>query len=530
MNAPALSSVTHEETFLEARETAASSGALEHVPNHQRSRILSGMRWSFWLSTLAVGFGAAINFLLARCGPETLAVYGLLGVYIGMLTSLFYFGGDTVIMKFTPECKAEDRPSFILSYLGIILSFLLPFLLVGYLWPSVVRMVLGHDLDDGAAFVLLALAPVPVAFQVSVAGLKAMLEIKASQVLAKSLTLVNLCVYSLFVLFAPTLLKSYPRTVIWGAYLTLAAIAALIGGVLVYRACSRTRLRFFLPSGFWRYAVDTQAVSVTNFLAGRLDYLCLLNFGSMETLGRYVAILTVAMTVNLTSTLFMDTLLPSLTNMVASANERAAAQVFSVHMRILFLVSAAVSIGIMVMSVYVCRFLGPQYVTLTPFLVLATLFQAISVPGTYGGTLLASVGKQRPATLASIPKGLVFCVIFFSGRSQSLLGATVFANGLAAAGAGIVLMAAARIYAPFYPSVNSLWINTSFVECVVAALALYCLPLSFFTGVGLWIGAMFTLLLLGHYSWHELMSLSRIFLQGSKPAEAPALASEVAGS
>jgi O-antigen/teichoic acid export membrane protein len=503
-------------------QSRTSATALGHVPSHQRLRILSGMRWSLWLSGIAVPFGAAINLLLARVGPETIGFYGLLSVYVGLITSFLYFGGDTVIMKFTPECDANDHASFLVSYLVVIFLFLAPFVAIGYLCPAAIRLVLGKDLDDQAGVLLLCLAPVPIVFQMVTASLKGMLEIKASQVLAKSLAILTLCAYGIISVIARSTLTQYPRIVIWGIYFGCAALLAMVGAVRIYRSCSRKSLRFYLPVGFWRYAVDTQAVSTATFLSGRLDYVLILNYGGLGTLGRYVAIMAVAASVALLSTLFMDTLLPSLTNMVAARNEKAAAQVFVMHMRILFLVTVGVSCGIIVLGECVTWIMGPQYASVAGLLVVATLLQGMSVPGTYGGTLLASVGRQRVGVATSVLKALMFCAIFLTTWSHWLLAAAVLANGLAALASSIALMGVAQRGAPFYPSVTGLWIKAAFVQSAVAAVALWCMPLGPLTGIVTWIAGIAAFLNMGKYDVHELKRLMQIFMLGS--AKPPALA------
>ena len=82
---------------------------LRRVPETQRRELLGGMRWSVWLSCTAMPAGMLISLLLARVRPETLGVYGLLGVYVGFVSAFLYFGGDTVVIKFIPECAADAR-------------------------------------------------------------------------------------------------------------------------------------------------------------------------------------------------------------------------------------------------------------------------------------------------------------------------------------------------------------------------------------------------------------------------------------
>ena len=501
---------------LETPPESAPASSLGHVPHHQRTRILSGMRWSFWLSGIAVPFGAVINLFLARVGPETIGVYGLLSVYLGLLTSLLYFGGDSVIIKFVPACKPDDQVSFLVSYLAVILFFLLPFLGLGYFSPGLIGFVLGRDLDPRDGLLLLCLAPVPIIFQMVLAGLKGTLDIKAAQILSKSLNILSVLAYGIVIVAARPILIYHPRAIIWGIYLVLSTLITIVGGLRIYRSCRGARVRPYLPNGFWRYAIDTQALSVATFLSGRLDYIFLLNFGGLADLGCYVAVTTIATTVSLVGILFMDTLLPSLTNMIAAQNERAAAQVFTMHMRILFLVTVAMACGIMVLAVDVAWIMGPQYAAVVRLIIAATLFQGISVPGTYGGTLLSSVGRQRSGVITSAIKAAGFCAMFLVTWSRWHLAAAVCANGLAGILCNVTLMTVGRRAAPFYPSVADLWTKAIIVEATVAAIALAWMPLSWAAGVAVWIAAMAALLWAGHYDLAELRSLMQVFVSSKR--------------
>ena len=285
---------------------------LGDVPEHQRHRILSGMRWTVWLSAIAVPFSVAVNLLLARVGPETLGVYGLLSVYVTLTSAFLYFGGDTVVMRYIPECRPEERASFLVSYLSVILAVMSGWLVFAWFCPAAMRLVFGESHGDRLNFLLLCLSVVPISYAMVIASLKGMLEIQTSQKLSKSLTIGSLAIYAAIFMFNRSLLSAHPMAIIWSVYLGLSAVLGVIGAVKVVRLCRGARLRWFLPDGFWSYSFSTQQVSVTSFLAHKLDYVLIVNFGGLKLLGEYVAVITVAGIVPMVSGFFMDTLLPSL--------------------------------------------------------------------------------------------------------------------------------------------------------------------------------------------------------------------------
>src|SRR5260370_15167554 len=264
--------------------------ALTDVPAIQRHRVITGMRWTVWLSAVAAPFGVCANLLLARVGPETLGVYGLLSVYIGLTAQFFYFGGDAVIIRFIPESREEDRASLLISYLLVVLPALFGCLVVVHFFPGVLRIVLSEGGGDQFRFFVVCLAPLPIVYWMILASLKGMLDIRFSQILGKLPSIWALISYTGLYLAARPLMVRYPFEVIWTVYLIPMLVLGIIGAIRIVRLCGSSRLRFYLPRGFWSYALAAQQLSMASFLASRLDYVLLLHDGGLEVLGRFVAV------------------------------------------------------------------------------------------------------------------------------------------------------------------------------------------------------------------------------------------------
>jgi hypothetical protein len=103
-------------------------GPLGTVPAHQRQQILSGMRWTVWLAALSLPICYGTTALLARTGPEVIGTYGLLQVYIGVVTGILYLGNETVLVKLVPGIEPIERPIFLAAYFLIACLALLPLL------------------------------------------------------------------------------------------------------------------------------------------------------------------------------------------------------------------------------------------------------------------------------------------------------------------------------------------------------------------------------------------------------------------
>jgi O-antigen/teichoic acid export membrane protein len=491
------------------------AGRLGHLTDQQRHLILSGMRWTVWLSAITIPFSVAVNLLLARVGPETLGVYGLLSVYISLTSAFLYFGGDTVVMRFMPQCDGEDRASFLISYFAVILAVMSGWLTFLWFCPGAMRLAFGDEFNSRFSFLLLGLSVVPTFFAMMIAALKGMLEIRVSQLLTKCLTLGSLVIYAAIYCFHRSLLSVHPSLVIWSVYFGLSAVLGVGGAIKVGQLCRAKRLRWFLPMGFWRYSFNTQQVSAVTFLARKLDYVLIANFGGLKLLGEYVAINAIAYVIPVVGSFFMDTLLPALTNTIAVRNHSGAAQIFTMHMRILFMVMTATSCAVMVLAVPATVVMGSKYSSLGGLIIFMAAAYGISTPGICGGTVLASIGRQRLGIWALLINLVLFVCLFASLWWRFSLTGAVIAYGVALVISNAILMSIALRVAPFFSSISTLWLKAAVVQALVSFVALWWMPLGLASAALVWVGAVVIFLWLARYSPSECVDLIRTFLPRS---------------
>ncbi len=492
------------------------------VPEHLRGRIVSGMRWTLWLSVLAAPFGYATTVLLARTGPEVIGTYGLLMVYIGVVSSLFYLGGDTVVMKFVPELAPEKRLSFLASYFLVVLGALVPWLAAAALWPAKLHYLLGERAGAPFLLTILYLSPIYLIFSVVGAALKAMLEWRWAQTLLRVLTLGSFLLYATLFIAFRGLLKSHYTGLIWGIYLGLAALVTFLGLGRLLRLpgwpCPWRSLRFFLPRGFWSYTLSLEQASAVSFFSGRLDLILVLNFGGLKLLGSYVAIVVIGDVIRVAGRAFLDTLLPSLTNLLARRNLLAASQVLSLNLRILFLVYIAATCGLMFLAGPITGVLGARYVSLrVPFLLMA-LFLGLSAPGAVGGILLSSVGKQQRAVWIGLGQIGLFTILFLSLWPRWQLLGAVLATGISLLLSNLALLAVAKYSVPLRFSAGRDYVKFVLVGSGGALVAMRSLPFGLGGDLLAWAGAVGLFLVLARYRYDELRQLLHYFLPGPSGA------------
>jgi O-antigen/teichoic acid export membrane protein len=404
--------------------------SMASVPAVVRNQIVSGMRWTIWLSAVAAPFTYATDILLARTSPETIGAYGLLMVYVALVSTVFYLGGDPVTIKFLPELSRAEQPGFLASYFLVICLGMVPWLAAAMAWPSGLRYLFGRD-GSGEFFVfVLCLSPLPILYSLVLAAIKARLDLRLAQALTRTVTLGSFLIYAALYLACRAWLERSPIAIVWSVYLGLTTLAAGIGLCCLRASPQRSRFRIrprlVLPAGFWKYMLGTQQASLLGFFLQRLDYVLIVNFGGLKLLGEYVAITTLALTIPLINRFFFDTLLPSLTNLLAAGNLSGAAEVFRVHMRIVFVATAAATCGLVLLASPLTALFGVPYKNLASCVLLLSLLIGLASPGAAGGTLLSSIGMpQRTAWVRLFQVFAYAGLFFFLWPRYRLLGAVV---------------------------------------------------------------------------------------------------------
>jgi O-antigen/teichoic acid export membrane protein len=485
---------------------------LPAVPAEVRLRIFNGLRWALWLTLLSTPFSYGITVLLARTGPEVLGTYGMLTVYLAVVTCFFYLGGDTVSIKFLPELPRERRVPFVLSYALVVATWFGGWLVLLAIWPESLRLLFGKVGDRGFHLLLIGLASTSLLLNLVVGALKGLLEIQLAHALVRSITVAQCLAYAVLFLAFPGLLATRYGTLVWVLYLGLALVAALVGLVALFGrgrlALSRQDLSFWLPPGFWAFAMSSQVVSVVWFFLGQLDALLIINFGDLAELGRYVAIMSVAMVARVVSGLVMETLLPSLTNARASGGRAAATEVFTMYWRLLLIVNTALGCGLILFVGPISKLLGPEYVARQPLLVLATLLVVLACPGWIGGSLLSSAGEQHRSIWIGLGQLAVFVALFAAWWPAWRLTGAVLAYGVSLLASHSALLLAARNHVPLdFSALREYFKFAGVVTLAAAASAL--LPLIPAVAVALWIMAVAGFLAWARYRPAECLELLR---------------------
>jgi O-antigen/teichoic acid export membrane protein len=390
---------------------------LSGLPERERHHMISGMRWTLWLSMLSVPLGYATTVILARIGPAAIGTYGVLMVYISVVACLMYVGGDAVLIKFIPELPPEQQLRFVTAYTVIVMACLLPWFAVATVRPQLLHFLFGESNQTSLQLLLIYLSPFFVIYSITAATLNGMMEMKWSQIMKRVVTVGSFLTFVTLFLFARDYLRAHYANLIWEIYFGLTALAAGLGLVKVVQThpirSARSFLGFHLPRRFWNYTLSLQAVSALGMLSSRLDYILVLYFGGLVVLGKYVALRTISNAIGLIAAFFVDTLLPTMTNLLARKDISAAGEALHLYLRVLFAISFAVSSGLFLTSSFLIRMFGPAYGDLQAVLVCMILFSALQNCTSIAGILLTASGEQQ-YVLVVLPLQIGgFCLLFW---------------------------------------------------------------------------------------------------------------------
>ena len=510
---------TGQNTFM-AEPTIAPPGLLSSASPEMRRSIVSGMRWTFWLSALSVPFSFGTSIILARVAPEVIGTFGLLQIYIAAVSVFFFIGGNAVLIKFIPELDASGRISFFLSYFAVNCVALIPWLVAATLWPGGLRYLFGEGHTGPFWIFLLYLSPIYIVYSASLAALKGMLQLKWAQALDRIVTIGSFVIYVLLFIAARPVLAKHYTAVIWGAYLGLVlvvAYGAMRRFLHLNPEFSWSRFHFLLPAGFWRYTLSLQGGSILNFFSGRLDYLLLLYFGGLILLGKYVALMGLLLPVSKVVTFFLDSLLPSLTNTLSRRDFKSSEELAEICIRIVVPASLIMA-GLLVFFAHpIVLLLGPKYFGLEQTLWIAAPFAVVQGVGYVTGNILSAVGRPDCDAISRALRIALFLILFFPlWRAYGLLGVVITWGVCEAFYHGINLYFVMAT-APFrYHYLRTYWPSlVVLVGLPILASHLRAgssLPILF----GVFLALIFLYLILARYSVKEIRALSHFILPDSR--------------
>jgi O-antigen/teichoic acid export membrane protein len=495
--------------------TGSLHDVLGTVPEQQRNHMISGMRWTLWLSVLSAPCGYLTTVLLARVDPAVIGTYGLVSLYISLTSIFLFLGGNGVPIKFLPELPAEKRLEFLISYFLVILGATLPYQIAASIWPKGLQYALGSEGANWFGVLLVWLAPLSILSSLVLAALKGLLQIKWSQVYNRIITLGNFVLYAVLYFGARRFLASHYVLIIWGSYLILALVVTVLAMKRLLEQLGSTHarpLRFFLPKGFWSYSIGLQLVSMLTFLSTRLDYIFILNTGGLVEFGRYVTLITLVSVIPTFATFVLDSLLPSLTNTLAQGDYESSGRLAEIYLRFMLPCGMLAATFAILFAHPLFAVLGPRYRDLVDLGVLAFPIAALQILNWFVGTMFTAIGRPYGNLIACAVRIVVFCTAFWLLWAPYHLWGAIIAWGITELSYQVLALFLLLRRMPF---------RFSFVPTYVSFLSVVGLSVAFSRYSGkqgplasslVWLILVWTFFIVANYSWAEIRRLMLMIL------------------
>jgi O-antigen/teichoic acid export membrane protein len=497
---------------LHIQQTAATylaEGAHFELP----TPISSSMRWTLWLSLLALPFSYATNVLLARIGPEALGTFGVLNIYIGIVFVFFFLGGCAVPMKFLPGMAADRRSSFLASYGLVILLSFLPWLILATWRPQLLHFLFGDAGTPHLQLQLIYLSPLCLAYLLMITSLKGILEMKWAQILDRGITFGLTLVLLLLLVCNPVWLKQHAANVVWLTYIGLTFLVAVAAFCRLISVGAFTgRPRFWLPSRFWPYTLLLQANGFLSVLGSRLDYILILNIGGLARLGDYVAITSIAGVIPRIAGFVVDSLLPALTNCLSAGNVRSTTKVAEIHFRLIFPAVLGLSIALSLFVRPILAIMGQHYIQFAGLVQIACLGAAVQSFNGYNNTIFTATDRVRHGVIATAARCIAFAGSFWPLWTHLQLAGAVISWTI-----GELAYHAASLYLLRRNPSIKVPMGVTYLGCIsslplMLPLARYALRAEYFVGAALGSLALLVFLAVARYTPGEVRRFANLIM------------------
>ncbi len=472
---------------------------------------MQGVKGSFLISVATLPFGYLLSLVLARVSPEAVGIYSVLGIYLSVVSTLLYFGGGTVSIRFMAELPGQKRLPFFLSYFALTLVAAGLAILIFSTIPHLPTLLLGPRANLGLFQFLLLCSPITLLFFETLAALRGLLQVTFAQALMRAVTFTACLFYGYMLIFHNTQFQRQYIIVIIGFYFALMVAATLVGVRKIWKivASSARRLSWFLPTDFWSFALAVQVPSMLALMQLKIDEMLSLRILGLTQLGIYFVLSQLAGASELLTNFFLDGVFPGLFSLQAAGRLEQNAELYQKTARYVLLICASVGFSLIALSEPLLRFLGTRYASIYPSLLLLLCFVSLDSLGPVNHTLIVGLKKLKEWTVVQSVRLIGFFILFVVFAPSRGIPGVVLARGLAWILAGAVGYRIVLRHLPVkvrIPREYFLFVGLSF------CLAAVCywrrgLPSNLVLDAALFLTAFAVFLFAGRYSMSEFRNL-----------------------
>ncbi|MFI5250963.1 MAG: oligosaccharide flippase family protein [Bacteroidota bacterium] len=387
--------------------------ALEEETIH--ARVNTGMRWLLFTSVISLVSGFGTNVILGRIAPELLGYYGYLSLTVSVLSTFFIFGGANVIVNYLPRTDSGNKVSFIFTYAFFVVLAALTFLIIAYLFPSLLRIIYGDRYQLSDTLVVITFLPMVIVQTIMWAVLQADMEFKGLAISQQIISWLNVVMFAfIFSGIVHTGLSISNEHIVYIVFLGSNVISILIG---LYRffhiyKSSWQFPKFYVPKGFWRFTVTFHLGTLLAFVILYADQLVIFRFSGFKELGFYRAAVVLAQFSVWAPQVIDRSVYSTFCNLIS--NKKSILEPYLKFCRINVLASSAIGMVLILFSREILYLFGKQFSdTAYLFLIILTMAKLLTAPiNMVSGALLTAMQKVN-VTLIGNATGAAIALILY---------------------------------------------------------------------------------------------------------------------
>lgn len=383
-----------------------------------------GIKWIFVLTSLSIPIQFLISIILGRISPEALGKYALVDLFLSIILTFFLFGGETVLIRFIPDIKEQDKKNFIITYTGIVL--IIYFVITGlvYIFNISTEVLFGVILPSQYIGILVLLGLIYLIYFVLIGSLKGMLDLKASAILQKIPILLYLFYFALMISIIKY--ENEWSMIIYGSFLVI-LISLIITLIHMFKLnetgfFSKGKFKITIPREFWKYSLFVHLSTISIFFYEKIDQLIILNKFDLKVLGIYYACYKIAQFIKFMPKIINDALLPAFSSFLTHDSKEDLMQYYSNSIKYNALFATLFSIVLVLLSKEVLIIYGNEFLDYSWLVVGLALIFTMGVPGQINSNLINVEGKSHYFFAISIFTIIIqFTILFFAVDKVGLI-------------------------------------------------------------------------------------------------------------
>ena len=331
--------------------------------NEIKQQSVIGAKWLFITNAFNIPASFLLAFFLGRTSPEALGTFGLVQVFIGVITTFVVFGGQSVLRNFM--AKVTDpvtRGRMLFAYSLMLVSLMVLMLIVFVAFPGLLSFFWRREITAGTYIFFVFFSLFIINSELFSGAIAGMMNIKASTIAQSATRLLPLSAVAFLFFFYRPFLKSNAWLLILNIYLVSYAVGTAISATALFRD-NRFKIKIgtYLPKGFMSFCLTTHLASIFSFIYNDVDRLFMFQLGEMGGLGMYQAVISITRFINYAPHILSAALVPMFSSLLACNDQTAIEKTYSIIQRYSVVTISIISLFTISFSHELLNIFGSEY-------------------------------------------------------------------------------------------------------------------------------------------------------------------------